>query len=148
MYTHTHAHHDTHTGLSWGWLYPPVFSLPDADMFVDVNSLIVIVAGSYPSLGEEPGGFAQGPLGQGQDGFWDTLSPETAGTFTLLIDYFPPMSTWVKGLHQGEETDELRHIDVITMQRRLTASLRRLFGRNNRLAVSVFAAHRAAILAN
>jgi len=37
---------------------------------------------------------------------------------------------------------------VITMQKRLTPSLRRLFGRNNRLAVSVFAAHRAAILAN
>ena len=134
------------TGLTWGWLYPPVFSLPPPDVFVDSNSLIVIVAASFPSLGEEPGGFAQGPLGQGQDGFWRTLCPETHGTFSLVLDFFPPMSTWVKGLHQGEETTDLRHIDVITMESRLTTSLRRLFSRNHRAAVSVIVAQRVAIL--
>jgi hypothetical protein len=53
------------TGLTWGWLYPPVFSLPPPDVFVDSNSLIIIVAASYPSLGEEPGGFAGGGAGAG-----------------------------------------------------------------------------------
>ena len=124
-------------------------------MFLDPNSLVAMIAASFPSLGEAPGGFAEGPLGLGQDGFWRDLCKETTGTFSLVLDYFPPMSVNIPSLHDDENIEnqgnagsemELTHIDIIALERRLGVTLRRIFARNHRAAVVLFRTERAKIL--
>jgi hypothetical protein len=156
LYTHSHIiARFFETSLAFGWLYPPVWSLPPMSVFLHPDSLIAIIAASFPSLGEAPGGFADGPLGRGQDGFWRDLCPETGGTFSLVIDYFPPMSVNIPSLHDGENAEnqgkdqtemELTHIDIRALERRLGATLRSVFARNHRAAVELFRKERAKVL--
>ena len=134
------------TCAALNFIFPPVASLPPISVFLSKTSLISINASSFPSLGEQPGEFAHGPLGQFMAGIWRQADGDLADMFTLLVYLLPAMSTYACALSDDDELSlEPEHINIVKFVDTLTQPCREmlvancretvLFLRDNRLRV-------------
>lgn len=134
------------SGTCFGWVYPSVASLPPLQLFMDPSQPICFLLGSFPSMGEDPGGFAAGVLGVFASGIWAQIHRSLNTMFTVVIDIFPPMSTNVPCVQDGMECKKSHHVDIIDLMSRLNHPTRDIMIHNHRALVLILAAGRYRLL--
>lgn len=119
------------TCVACNFVFPPVASLPAIQLFLSRNSKISINASSFPSLGEQPGLFADGPLGQFMTAVWWQAGGGLEDMFTLLVDLLPAISTYACALSDdGELSEKPEHIQIVKFVDALSPACRAMLVAN------------------